>query len=226
MPHLSVFATRDALMQAAADRLEAALRTGIATRGSACAALSGGSTPEPAYALLGERDLDWPNVVFALVDERFVPPSDDASNEKMLRWALAPALSKGARLLPMFSVDATPAEAAARAEAAYAQLHIDVALMGMGGDAHTASWFPGPARTALHGTQTLVAVHAPGAAGSADRLTLTRAAIARTDRVLLLIHGEDKRAVLDAAFTRTIEEAPVAALFADAERQPEVLWSA
>jgi 6-phosphogluconolactonase len=225
MPHLSVFATRDALMQAAADRLEAALRDGIAARGAACIALSGGSTPEPAYAALAARALDWANISFILVDERFVAPDEDASNEKMLRRALAPALAKGARLLPLFSAGSL-ADAAARADAIYAPLQIDAALMGMGGDMHTASWFPGAAHDALTSTRSVVAAHADGAAGSAARLTLTRDAIGRAHRVLLLISGEDKRAALDAAFGLSAEDAPVAALFSDCERQPEVLWAA
>lgn len=224
MPHLSVFATRDALMQAAADRLETALRNGITTRGAACIALSGGSTPEPAYAALAARDLDWAKVSFALVDERFVSPDDDASNEKMLRRALAPALAKGASLLPLFG-SGSPAEAATRADTVYAPLHIDAALMGMGDDMHTASWFPGHASEAWSSTQSVVAVHAPTASGSVDRLTLTHSAIARAERVFLLISGESKRAALDAAFGLRVEDAPVAALFSDCERQPEVLWA-
>ncbi|WP_135211601.1 6-phosphogluconolactonase [Vitreimonas flagellata] len=226
MPHLSVFATREALMQAASDRLVRALERGMKARGYACAALSGGGTPEPAYALLAQAKLDWRKVTFALVDERFVHPKDDASNEKMLRRALAPALDAGATLLPMFSTDGSPAEVAARADAMYAPLHIDVALMGMGGDAHAASWFPGHAREAFESTRTIIAVHAPQAAGKPDRITLTKRAIARADEVLLLIHGEDKRARLDAALAEPPEAAPVAALFDDPEKQPEVLWTA
>ncbi len=226
MPHLSVFATREALMQAASDRLVKALERGMKARGHACAALSGGGTPEPAYALLAHAKLDWRRVTFALVDERFVHPKDDASNEKMLRRALAPALDAGATLLPMFSTDGAPDEVAARADNLYSPLHIDVALMGMGGDAHTASWFPGHAREAFESARTVIAVHAPQAAGSADRLTLTKHALARADEVLLLLHGEDKRARLDAALAEPLEAAPVVALFDDPEKQPEVLWAA
>ena len=226
MPHLSVFATREALMQGASDRLARALARGMKARGHACAALSGGGTPEPAYALLAQAKLDWRKVTFALVDERFVHPKDDASNEKMVRRALAPALDAGATLLPMFSTDGTPAEVAARADAMYSPLHIDVALMGMGGDAHTASWFPKLSREAFESTRAVIAVHAPQAAGRADRLTLTKHALARADEVLLLIHGEDKRARLDAALAEGAADAPVAALFEDPEMQPEVLWAA
>ena len=81
---LTTFETREALMSAVADRLAEALQNGVKTRGRACAALSGGSTPEPAYRLLAEKPLDWASITFALVDERFVDLSDAASNQVML----------------------------------------------------------------------------------------------------------------------------------------------
>lgn len=225
---LEVFPDRDALMHAAAARLAKSLERAIAARGSACAALSGGATPEPAYAHLAAMALDWPRVTFLLVDERFVPPSDPASNEAMLRRALAPALAAGAQLMPLYTPGLSHQHAANQADAAYAPLAIDVALMGMGADAHTASWFPRASRLAeaLHSSRTVIALNAPQAAGSTARLTLTRAAIAHAERVLLLIQGEDKRAVLEAALSQAPEDAPVAALFDDPSKAPEALWAA
>ncbi|HWA00019.1 MAG TPA: 6-phosphogluconolactonase [Caulobacterales bacterium] len=213
--NITAFNARDALMHGAAERLERALRTGIAARGAACAALSGGSTPEPAYAALARADLDWSKVTFVLVDERFVPPSDPGSNEAMLRRALAPALAKGARLFPMYGPGEAE-DAASRADAVYAPLHIDIALMGMGTDGHTASWFPGsPQRDAAldpAGGRTVMAVRAPGAAGASERLTLSFAALSRADHVLLLITGEEKRERLAEAASQSMAQAPVVAL--------------
>ncbi len=226
---LVAFETREALMAAAADRLAEALQNGVTTRGAGGAALSGGSTPEPAYRLLAQKPLHWANITFALVDERFVDPSDPASNQSMLERVLAPALAQGATLKPMYFAASNAAEAAQRASAAYKDLHYDIALMGMGEDGHTASWFPGSeglgAALSSSTAAPVVAVHASAAAGSPERLTLTGAEIAKADHVLLLITGAAKRAKLEAALKGPAEAAPVAALFEPPLPAPEVFWA-
>ncbi|WP_395646724.1 6-phosphogluconolactonase [Terricaulis sp.] len=221
---IETFPDRDSLMQAAAERLADALRAGISARGHAVAALSGGSTPAPAYERLALIEFDWSKTTFALVDERLVAPGDPASNEGLLRTSLAPALAAGAALAPMYAPGPL-ADAASRADALYAPLAIDIALMGMGLDGHTASWFAAAdgLQDALASSRTVVAVRAHGAAGAAARLTLTRAAVARAGCVVLLITGADKRSRLDQAL-RT-GDAPVAALFDGQGAPPEVLYA-
>ncbi len=226
---LTVFPTRAALMDGAAAALLRAIEAGLSARGAATIALSGGATPEPAYAALAGKALDWPRVTIALVDERWVPPSHPASNEAMIRRALAPALSAGASLLPLWSQAPDIEAGAAHAEALYAPLRFDAALMGMGADAHTASWFPRvPGLSAaldLASPRTIIALDAPEAAGASARLTLTRAALKRAASVILLIAGEDKRVVWESAVTRDPLDAPVAALAADHARALAVLWA-
>lgn len=224
MRAITAFDTRDGLMAAASRRVSEALVLGIQARGSACAALSGGQTPEPAYRRLAHESVDWTRVTFALVDERFVQVDHPFSNEGMLRRSLRGAIGSGAALSPMFSPERTLEEAADLADAAYGALHFDVALLGMGADGHTASWFPGASGLAAAmdpaSPRSVVAVRAPQAAGASERLTLTLAAIARADRVLLVITGEEKRSLLE----RAVDE-PVTALFNSLPRPLEVLWA-
>lgn len=197
------FESREALMETTANILAESLKTGIDERGEGFAALSGGSTPGSAYETLAAMPLNWRRVTFLLVDERFVPPSDPASNESMLRRTLAPALAAGARVLPMYADGATLSEAADHADALYADKPIDVAILGMGNDGHVASWFPQSPEIAsaldLNNQRSVIAVTAQGAAGSAQRLTLTLGAVARAHVTALLITGYKKRRILDEA---------------------------
>ncbi|MCX7358022.1 MAG: 6-phosphogluconolactonase [Alphaproteobacteria bacterium] len=223
MIDLRTFETRALLMQAAAERIFGALREGVLQRGEAFAALSGGSTPEPAYRALAAQTYHWQRVTFLLVDERFVPPSHPDSNEGMLRRALAPALAAGAKLLPMYSDGTSLDEAAARADALYKDKPIDIALMGMGSDGHTASWFPQSPELAAaldrNSPRTVISVNAPGASGSPQRLTLTRSAFYRASAVSLLITGEEKRSLL---LDQARGDLPVDSLFED---WSETLWA-
>jgi len=225
-PAITEYATREALMQATAERITRALGGAIAQRGAACAALSGGATPVPAYRLHAGAKLDWPKVTFALVDERFVPPDDAASNEGLVRRELKPAFDGGARFIPMYAPH-TLGEAGDAANALYAPLTFDIVLMGMGVDGHTASWFPGAAKLGealdMDNPRSVLSLTAPQAEGSPERLTLTRAALTRASRLILLIAGEEKRARLEAALAG--DWAPAAALFAPALPEPEILWA-
>jgi 6-phosphogluconolactonase len=222
---LTAFDTREALVAAAAARIANVLSAAIEDRGEACAALSGGSA-EHVYRALAAMTLDWPKITFALVDERFAPPTDPVSNQYMIERALAPAFAAGARFAPIYG-DGDIGAAAARADALYRPLRIDVAIMGMGEDGHTASWFDGargfdqaldPASERI-----VVALHATQAQGRTERLSLTRAALSRAGLLLLIITGGAKRARLEAALAN--EGAPVAALYAPGMAPIETMWA-
>lgn len=227
MLNLKEFATREALMETAGERIADILINAIDAHGAGCVALSGGSTPAPAYRAFARTQSDWNLITLALVDERFVPPTDPASNQRMIEDALNWPLRRGAKLAPMFSAAENVEQAAAHADALYQTLRIDLALMGMGEDGHTASWFPNARGLDValdaNTTRSVIAINAPHAQCSAERLTLTRNALKRARTLVLLITGEAKRARLEQALAA--QDAPVATLFGVDMPPVEVLWA-
>lgn len=217
-------AARDAALGAA---IVAALGRAVADRGAGLLLASGGSTPRALYERLARAELDWARVAVALVDERRVPLSDPASNEAMIRTAFAPALSKGAQVVGMQGdPDAV--------EARYAPLSwpADVCLLGMGGDGHTASWFPHATGLAAALSEAVppytAAVRAkPSAVTGAvvDRITVTYGAVATARRVDLMIAGAEKRAAFEAAAgAGEIDAMPVRAVLRSSSIDMTVWW--
>ena len=149
---LRIYETPEAVAAALADLFVEDARSAIETRGSFFVALSGGRTPQAAYALLAgiERceEVDWPHVFIYFGDERGVPPENDDSNYKMAFEAFLSRVSIPAQNVHRMHGEDEPA----RAARAYAQTLVqtmgemprfDLMLLGMGADGHTASLFPG-----------------------------------------------------------------------------------
>ena len=102
-------------------------------------ALSGGSSPRPAYELAARLALDWSGVRVWLGDERCVPPDDERANVRLVRESLAAA--RAPELRPV-DTSLPPVEAAAVYDAELDGVTLDLAFQGLGPDGHTASLFP------------------------------------------------------------------------------------
>jgi 6-phosphogluconolactonase len=221
MPDFRAFPDRAALFNAVTRDLLATLARSLVERKRARLALSGGSTPGELYRAIGLTPQPWKAITLALVDERWVPPDDKASNERLLRDCFAAGLAQGARFEPMKTAAATPGQAVADVERRYAPLRpFDLVLLGMGADGHTASWFPHAEGLAEAldplGNASIAAVRAVGSAvagAHVERMTLTRPAVVEAGRLILLIVGEDKRAAYEKALQPGPEaDMPVRAL--------------
>ena len=201
------FENKAALQQAAADWLADALRDAIARRGSAVFMGSGGRTPGPIYETLSQADLDWQQVHVGLCDERWVDVDHPASNGAMMARTLLQNEAAAASYTPMKITGDDPFAAVREVDELYQEAGLtDVMLLGMGPDAHTLSWFAGGRgyEDAIDSdtTSTVAAVEAIESDVTGPnllRMTLTQPCVAYARNILLLITGEDKRAVFDSA---------------------------
>jgi 6-phosphogluconolactonase len=213
------YPSREALMRKLADRLAERLRALVAEKGRASLAVPGGTTPALMLTVLGAADLPWDKVAVTLTDERWVPVSSQRSNQRLLTETLFRGAAAAAEFAPLYGGTAEPETGLGAVETTLRQiiLPLDVAVLGMGADMHTASLFPGAAglEEALSpDAPPVVAVRAPGA--EEPRITLSAPVLAAAERHLL-IAGKDKRAALNKALSlNDPKKAPVCAVLAGA----------
>jgi 6-phosphogluconolactonase len=210
--HLIEHASRAEQAQALASAVAADLQSVLQARGVARLAVPGGTTPGPFLTLLGAAPVDWDRIAVTLTDERWLPTSSDRSNQRLLGETLFAGPAAAAEFVPLYGATHDPADSidAIHASLKRIALPLDVIVLGMGEDMHTASLFPGADRLAAalsDDAPPAMALRAPGA-GEA-RVTLTAPVIRGAGKAYLLIQGAAKRAALDKAAGARIEDAPV-----------------
>ena len=194
------FPAADQLVGALAKRVGELLTEGVAERGQAMLAVSGGSTPIPLFARLAEMALPWDRVTIVLVDERWVDTGSPDSNENLVRRHLLQKKAAAARFVGMKNeaVTAFVGEAASEQRLRELAHPYDCLILGMGNDGHTASLFPGAANLAAatdpHSGRICMAIHPPAAPH--ERMTLTLPAILNSRRLILHLQGAEKKRVL------------------------------
>ncbi|MEC9035773.1 MAG: 6-phosphogluconolactonase [Verrucomicrobiota bacterium] len=172
----------------------------VGTDGARRMSLCGGSTPAPVYEALADSPLDWDNIEITFGDERCVPPDHEDSNFRMASDSLLDKVALNESNVLRMKGELDPDDAAREYEDSLRErsgreiyTH-DLILLGMGEDGHTASLFPGTA--ALNDDERwVVANHVPQK--NQTRITLTFPIINAARKVLFLVRGEEKRAVVD-----------------------------
>jgi len=226
--HTQTFGSRQALAEMLADAIAGRLAAAIEERGRASLAVSGGTTPALLFASLSQKPIAWERVDVTLVDERFVPPDSPRSNEALVRRTLLTGPAAAAIFVPLYREAGSVAQALDQSELALSGIAwpLDVAVLGMGADGHTASFFPDAAELGdlldPGNDGILRSVTAPSA--GEPRLTMTLARLAAARFLALHIEGEEKRSVLDRALSGQTHP-PIAAVLASAERPVEIFWA-
>jgi 6-phosphogluconolactonase len=224
------FADGEELAVALASDISARLADAVRLRGEAVLAVSGGTTPVKLFEALSKHDIDWACVMVTLVDERFVPPENPRSNERLVHEHLLKNNAGKAKFVGLYVPAPTVEDAARAAEARIDALPVpfDVVVLGMGTDGHTASFFPGGDRLAEAidpQSDTLVLPMQAEGAGE-PRLTLTLPAITEARFIVLHIEGAAKRKVLERALEPGEETAmPIRAVLNHAAVPVQVYWA-
>ena len=210
------------------------IESAIEAHGSARIAVPGGKTPDVVYkALLANKGLDWSKITLVPTDDRLVALDDELSNYAKLESFFG---AKGANVVPLVDEaalgDYREAGRLADERLKLIDWPLDLVMLGMGADGHTASIFPGPdLDRAVAGPRERRAVgvrpdplppEAP-----VERVTLTAAALSSARAVMVVISGAEKRAVLEKAIEEgPLSSKPIGRVLAEIDAAVDIFWSA
>jgi len=191
------------------------IASAVQARGRCALALSGGSTPGPVYEELGTSDLaeliPWAQVEIFFADERAVPADHPDSNYRLVKETLLKAHPEAVGQAYRMPADAPDRVEAAKRYGRRLPDPLDVLVLGMGPDGHTASLFPGSA--ALDETEArVVPVTAPKP--PPQRMTITPAVISRSRSIVMLVSGAEKAPMVARALSGIVDPKSVPAQLA------------
>ncbi|MEO0917910.1 MAG: 6-phosphogluconolactonase [Pseudomonadota bacterium] len=213
--NLITYLDRDLMFVDLASKLAGELETALGHSERVSLAVPGGSTPGPVFDELCAADIDWSRVDVLLTDERQVPPDHARSNERLIRERLLVSRAAAATFVRLVPEGDDAREESARLSEL---LPIDVLVLGMGADMHTASLFPGspdlPAALDRH-APPLMSVAASG--DLEPRFTLTGPVLAGAVSTHVLIAGDEKKAAIERAARAPHLEAPIGLVLGHAD---------
>ena len=216
---IETYETAEALADAAAMAIEAALEGALDARGRAILVATGGRSAGPVYDRLARADLDWAHVAVTLSDERHVDVSSPNSNGRLLRERLFVGPASAAQYLTLTDY----AERVLRK-----LMPFDAVMLGMGEDGHIASLIPGsPVMAhAMDPAGAALTAESPQGFGSppVPRITLTLSALLQSRAIFLLIAGEAKRQVI--AQAEAGADYPVRAILKQDRIPVRIFWTA
>lgn len=208
---VEILQSRDKLMARAREICLEKINEAIKDRGQCTMALAGGNTPRPFYESMATQNLPWDKIHIFWGDERYVPPDHSDSNQRMARQAWLDRVPIPATNIHAMPTGANDPEIDAAAHDAHLREffqvspgefpRLDLILLGMGNDGHTASLFPHT--DALQVCDRLITV---GNKDGQPRLTFTVPLINQARCAIFVVDGADKQAALDQVFADKADE--------------------
>jgi 6-phosphogluconolactonase len=198
---VEVLPNREALVARSLELVVERIQTAVKERGRCTIALAGGSTPKPLYAALGQAPLPWEQLYILWGDERYVPLDHPDSNAGMAKavWLDQVPIPPAQIHIPPTHLPTPEAAAAAYGETVAEVLkddpNLDIVLLGMGDDGHTASLFPHTAALEVRDRPVTV-----GYKDDNPRITLTAPTLNRSRCVIFLVAGANKQTALAQVF--------------------------
>ncbi len=229
MYQINEFEQRHLLDEALADKVAAILSSAVKQKGKASIAVSGGSTPKGFFSALSKKRLPWAQITITLADERWVDIDSNDSNTKLVHENLLQNEAVNAKFFHLKQGSELTTETLSDLNVAVTQqlLPLDVLILGMGEDGHTASLFPcsdeisecfSPESTPLLKVVPKTAPH--------QRITFSFAALAQSKNTILHISGSSKKQVLAKAIAeQDIKEMPIRAFLHADNINTQVYWA-
>jgi 6-phosphogluconolactonase len=218
------FPGTEELDRALAQHIAAQLAADILEQGQASLAVSGGGTPRKMFQQLSQCELDWSRVWISLVDERWVSVDSPDSNERLVRENLLQNRATAAHFVSLVSLheDANDGLAEIGKRLDEIPQPWSTVVLGMGGDGHTASWFPQAENLqellSTTGTRKINATQPVTA--PYQRITLTLPAVLKSRQIIIHITGDEKKSVLENARQQRY---PIAAIL-EQKSTPATIW--
>lgn len=232
---LHEFRDNHTLLSTLTTQLAATLNELVDSRGKASIALSGGSTPGPLYTRMSQQELRWSAIKVSLVDERWVDEVHPDSNARLVKQTLLQHRAQKTTFIGMKTSANTPESAVQTLHGILARhvMPLDLVILGMGQDGHTASFLPhgkGLDRALSADCATMCAAVTPSAESRASpphaRMTLSLNTILGAGHRILYVTGVNKRKVLEEAFSPgPVDSLPVRGVLHDNQSLTEVYYA-
>ncbi len=231
MNQLTEFPSRDDLDSALANTVSNILAEAIKNKDRASIAVSGGSTPKGFFKILSRSQIDWSKVTITLADERWVALDSQESNTRLVHEHLLKNNAASAKFFQLKKADTLDTETLENLTLAAKSnlLPLDVLILGMGEDGHTASLFPCSEQIAqgLDETNTDVLLNVEPKTALHRRISFSFASLRTSKNIFLHLCGDNKKTTFNKALNGDDKfEMPIRAFLKHPSLKTQVYWSA